>query len=169
MSHIRFGNGAVLNALIGSRQFKRACDCVYSENGTILQEMGFVGSNLYNLYSGTRCRHGHPEEVDKIVKLVESREEAIKIHGQAYIQGWLEHLMKGTVALVAFKRNTGPWDASIDLYLTNRLWIGGEVPTVVDQMWVWIIGGRAPKVKRSQLPAHHRHHAKSLHKIAIVD
>jgi|GEM_PF-4462390 len=159
MSNIKLGNGGALKAFLSGSHPTTRCDCKGSDVGAVLKAMGMAGSNLYNLYPGKRCSHGEPIKAGPVAYIVHNfKEEAIKIEGKSNVKGWLEHVMKGSVALVFFRDSKEKAASTLDLYLTNKLWMNSGVADEADEMWVWIIGGSVKKAPS------HKHHSKSHHK-----
>ena len=162
MSNIKLCNGSILRAFIGGDKPANPCDCIGADVALVLSTMGMAGSNLFNMYPGQRCTHGNPIKSGPVAYIVENyKEESLKFKGRANIKGMLDHVMKGSVALVFFRTFGAHQTATLDLYVTNKLWINSGVADEADEMWVWVLGGKAPKTAQ-------KHHSKSHHKQVVV-
>ena len=163
MSNIKLGNGPCIQSYAMSMKYiQTPCDCIGADVGLILSTMFLGGSNLHNHYPGERCPHNNPIKASTVAYILNNyKEEAIKVKGKTDIQGWLDHIMRGSVALVFFRTLGAHHTGTLDLYLTNKLWINSGVANEVDEMWVWVIGGKSPKVA-------HKSRSKSHHKAVVM-
>jgi hypothetical protein len=166
MSTLKLGDGRALNGYLAGRKAEILCDCESLGLSIVLNAMKYgAGSNLINLYSGPRCKHGHPvDTINAVSQLQVYYGEDVKVYGRADINAWLGITMKNSVALVYFVsrgRRAKDKVSAFDLYLVDKLWINSGVVDYADEMWVWVLPGyQAPK-------AHHRHHHHKSHKSHI--
>lgn len=149
MSKVKLGNGASLESYLRGSKAAAKCNCIGADVGAILSSMAMAGSNLYHLYNGQRCVHGEPLKAANIAYIAENYyEHSIKVKGKFDINKWLNHLMKGSVALVFFKSNSKFGGSALDLYLGDHLWVNSGVADIADEMWVWCLGSPLKTLKK---------------------
>lgn len=160
MSKVKLGDGASLESYLRGRGPATKCDCKGADVGIILSSLVMAHSNLYYLYNGPRCEHGEPIKSATVAYIVENYyENSIKVKGKSNIQGWLNQMMKGSVALVFFRSNGRNGGSALDLYLGHKLWMDSGVAEEADEMWVWCMGSPLKSLKKHG----HKSHRKAVH------